>query len=380
MTSTLKHLVLVGAGPVHQRVLKHFGAARPVQLRITLLSPTPHPMDWARLPGFVTGADSQTACETQLEPLLQTCGATLETSAVIALDTARRTLTLANGNTLAYDVLSLDTDSLEDRAGLDTHMPGAGQQALLASPAAGFCKLWPQFLALTQQRALRIAVIGEGMRAAELALAVAARLAREAGTQAHRITLVQAPGDADTAWPRSLMGAVAVSLDKAHIVRLLDRCIGVADGEIQLASGMRLACDAPIVVQPPRLPTWLTGSGLPLGGTQQLQTDHTLCCGEQSPVFAHGSNTAWSADQAHPRRLLPSRAAAVLTHNLRARLDDLPLRRVSPGTFQADWISLGHRNAALCVHTPWIEGVWKGSWVWHWKHRRDTSHQKAMAA
>ncbi len=324
----LQHLVLVGAGPRHRAVLRELGKKRPVNLRVTLISHHPKPIDANRLFGFVMGFDAQADCEVDLTPLLEASGAVLKLGQVTGLSVTDKQLTLTNEEVLPYNLLSVDADGVLDRTCTEARMPGALQRALLTQPVEVFFKLWPQFLQLTQHKPLNIAVIGDGLQAAELALAVAARLAREPETRAHRVTLVQGESahsnvtsvtSVNPPAPPKLARAVTQALKKAQITVLYDRCVGLSDTEVQLASGMRLACDAPMVALRPNQPSWLTSQE---GNTMLAANNLAAVLAARAPQPAHGLSA------------------------------------------QFTWTSLGYRHAACTLQTRWGTAVFSGPWVW----------------
>jgi len=322
----LQHVVLVGAGPRHRAVLWAFGHQRPVNLRITLVSHCARPIDASRLGDFVMGFDGQADCETDLEPLLKASGAVLKLGQVATLSLSDKRLTLTDDAVLPFDQLSVEPDGVLDRIHTEATLPGALQRALFTQPVEVFCKLWPQFLALTRRKPLGIAVIGDGLPAVELALAVAARLAHDTRTQAHRVSLVMHRDSDDPFAPAPLARVLNSALKRAQITVLYDRCVSVADSEILLASGMRLACDAPVVALSPAQPAWLA-----------------------SPAEGAALAGLGLAPQAKPTALPWARA---------------------------QWTTLGYRRAACWVHTRWGSTVLTGTWVWAWKRWREQVHRK----
>ena len=78
----------------------------------------------------------------------------------MALDANAQTVTLANGDTLAYDWLSLNTGPVMDRASLESLMPGARDHALFVRPIESFAQLWPRMIEKARAQKVPLAVVG----------------------------------------------------------------------------------------------------------------------------------------------------------------------------------------------------------------------------
>ncbi len=171
-TSSSKHLVLIGTGRPHLQVMR--GLARgTTNLRVTLAAPHPWYVDAAMLPGYVGGQWSREQVCRSVEHLIRMSGATFLPSRPLALDAANRRIQLSSGDALHYDVLSINEEGALERETLERIVPGARANALSVHPCSAFVQLWPQVLALSRTRALRVAIVGNGALAFELALAAA---------------------------------------------------------------------------------------------------------------------------------------------------------------------------------------------------------------
>jgi NADH dehydrogenase FAD-containing subunit len=256
----MKHLVLLGAGPAHLQVLREFAAQALPAAQVTLVATSLRPMAGAALPGWVAGRRSLDDSVTPLLPLAQQAHVTLVEGEVDSLDAAARRVTLAGGQVIDYDALSLDPAPVMDRDAI----AGAREHALFMQPGEQFVLLWDALLALAQQRTLSVVVVGSGIAGVELSLAVQRRLGKRA-----RVALVTNGGPPLPDFPSSAQVRMHRILKRRNVTLFEERCVALGGRQAMVGDGMRLVCDAPLLVLPGRAPSWVDGSGLlldPEGG------------------------------------------------------------------------------------------------------------------
>lgn len=379
VTPSLRHLVLVGAGPQHLQVLHNLAERRSVSLNITLVSITSRPVCWDGVVDFVARSGSATHFEIPLDSLLQRSGASLIMANVTALDADSRQLTLSTGQTLQYDVLSLDTDAFVDRVQLEARLPGASRQALSLWPLDVFCKLWPQLTELSTQRALNVAVIGDDVHAVELALAAQQGLNQLAGGLPQRVTLVFAGQKLAPGYPEAVQRHLAQALKDQNITVLWNRCTGIRPAEVLLENGARLACDAPLLATPSPSTPWLADSGLALTDSNRIATTAQLQSISHPSVFASSSTQPSRDELAASDWAFARHAAKALTHPISAALNHsapiaMPLPRVN-----VSCIFIGKAKGLATLQSTWGEFCVKGAWLWRWKQRAVQALMKAWA-
>lgn len=147
----LTNLVLLGAGHAHLHVLHSLAQSRPAGLNITVIAPYPRQLYSGMVPGFVAGHYTLDECVIPLQGLLPGCGARYIPSSSVAIDADSKTVTLANGQTVAYDWLSLNTGPVMDREKIEAQMPGAREHALFVRPMEAFSQLWPRVADMARQ-------------------------------------------------------------------------------------------------------------------------------------------------------------------------------------------------------------------------------------
>ena len=369
----IQHLVLLGAGHSHLHVLQGLAQRRPANLNITVIAPFPQQLYSGMLPGFVAGHYTLEQCVIPLDGLLARCGARYIQSMAVAIDAAAQSVTLANGESVSYDWLSLNTGPVMDREKIEATMPGAREHALFVRPIEAFGQLWPQVAALAYSRPIHLVVVGAGAAGLELAMAAAHALRSPAYPAGSRVTLLSGGVPAAQNYPAGVQRRVLIALQRLRISVLPDTCVGMEPGEILLASGARLACDAPLLALGAQAPAWLAGSGLALDEAGFVAVNRFQQSTSHPNVFAAG-DVASRADAPHPRSGVQAvRAGPPLLDNLRAALQAEPLQPYLPPKRTLSLLSCGDCYAIAA----WGDFSVEGRWVWRWK---DYIDQKFVAS
>lgn len=357
----MKHLVLLGGGPAHLRVL-HETAASPLPgTQITFVAPYGRHVFPSMVAGWVSGRHKSDDVSVPFARIAQRGGATLVDSDAVALDASARKLTLANGHTIAYDALSIDLPATPDR----DEVAGARENALFARPHEHFMRLWGALVALTDEQALSIVVVGADVAAVELALAVHVRLGKRA-----RVALVTHGGAPVPFAPPGFQQRVRKILKAGGVTLFEDRCEAIFGNQMLLASGMRLACDAPLVALTPGAPRWFPDSGLTLGERGLVLTGDTCQSTSHPEVFAVGELAEQAGLQGHDAAA--SNRGLSLAVNLRRFVGGGPLEPVKVPAPQVRWLDAGHGVAWAHWKGFTVGGRWVG-WL------KDRAERRAMA-
>jgi NADH dehydrogenase FAD-containing subunit len=218
----------------------------------------------------------------------------------------------------------------------------------------------PEF---ARQRGLACGVvIGGGAAGVELALAMRHRL----GSAGH-VCLVAGEGPLLPGHGWAVRRLAERALDRHGVMCLHERCVGVDDRSVRLASGLRLACDVPIIATGGRPAAWLAASGLAVDEQGAVRTGATLQSISHPEVFAAGDN-ATRDDAPRPKSgVFAVRAGPPLALNLRRHLAHGALKHYRPQRLSLNLLACGERRAIA----SW--GAWavEGAWVWRWKDRID---------
>ena len=353
-----KHLVLLGAGRAHLQVLRALAKQGTGDMNVTLVAPHPYYIESSMLPGYVAGDYTLDDIRIPLDALVDASGVGFAPAHVLSLDPAGRRVQLSTGDALPYDVLSIDTEPAIDRDQVEAEMPGARRNALFTRPLEAFVQLWPQLQALARERALQVAVIGNGLPGVELALAAAHALTAPHGT---RVSLLAGDAPLLDGQPPALQRRVQARLKALGITVLQDRCTGIDGRALQLASGASLVCDAPLLAVGTGMPAWLLQSGLQLDEAGQPVVNERLQSESHRQVFIVPEGSG-------------AEVGAALEANLRTAVGGGAFRKAPVDVSRLKVVSCGDGHAIAV----WGPLSLEGREVWHWKDRRDRRQLAAL--
>ena len=354
----MKRLVLLGAGHAHLHVLEAIAAQPVPAAQVTLVSPFPQTIYSGMVPGVLAGHYEPSACAIPVAPLAERAGVQRIEGSAVALDAAARRIALADGSTIEYDVLSLDTGSTLDRAAI----PGAREHAMFVRPIEHFLRLSQPLFELAGDRPLSVVVVGGGAGGVELAMALQFRLGERA-----RVGLVTGGTRPLPDHPAGVSRRVQRALRRLRITVFEDTCAEITARHVVLGRGTRLECDAPVLAIGASAPAWLRDSGLALDERGFVSTGPTLQSTSHPEVFAAGDVSS-RTDAPHPKSgVYAVRAGPPLALNLRRHVAGGVLEPWQPQRRALGLLSCGDRHA-IATWGPWAA---EGRWVWAWKDRID---------
>lgn len=359
----MKRLVLVGGGHAHVQVLASLAAAPLAGWQVDLVTPHRRQVYSGMLAGWIAGHYPLDACTVAVADLAQRAKIGLDLTQVSGVELARQEVRCADGTTLPFDLLSINTGPEPACA----QLPGAAEHAIGVRPIAAFVAAWPALLErMLAARSFAAVIIGAGAAGVELAFAIRHSVDAGGGT-AVRIILV---GTDDL----PLRGAPERT--RRHALALLQRrgiewlggrrALRVESGTVRLAGDVAMRCDACILATGAAAPAWPAAAGLATDDNGYLRVDATLRSVSHANVFAAGDVAAYHADR--PKSgVFAVRAGPVLAANLRAAAQERALQPWSPQR-QALYIVGTGGGHALAWRGSWSIA---GNWVWHWKERID---------
>ncbi|SUB02344.1 NADH dehydrogenase [Pannonibacter phragmitetus] len=351
-------IVLLGGGHAHVEVVRHLGGMR-LSRPVTLVSPARHTPYSGMLPGYAAGEYRFEEFHIDLAALCGRCGVTFLETAATGIDPTARTVTLADGSTLGYSLLSIDTGSTPQ-------LPQGLSGGIPVKPISSFTQALAQLdaLAASTEAPLRIAVVGQGVAGVELAFSLQQRFA-------HRGVQIALAGRSHRPLPdRSKLARRMVEreLHRAGISHHADfDAIAFSDGRLTARDGRQLAADEVVWATSSGAPGWLQGSGLALDAAGFIRVDATLRSVSHQDVFAAG-DVASLPDPRSKAGVFAVRQGPVLAQNIHHSLTGAALKPYRP---QRAWLALISLPGGRAIADKWGLAVC-GRWVRRWKHHTDT--------
>ncbi len=321
-----KQLVLVGGGHAHLMTLLHIPVFRDKGYGVTLVSPSPLHYYSGMGPGLLAGTYRPEQVRFPVREMAESGGGEFLQDAVVGLDPASRTLRLASGRNLGYDVVSFNTGSRVDVPGNVPLQP----EVFAVKPIENLVAVRERVRERLARGPLSVAVVGGGAAALEMAGALW-RLGREAKRHplavqvlAGRRFLSHLPAKAQRLARRSLNIRGVEVLEEGYAV-------GVATGEVLLETGQVRTADLILLATgiTPSCP--LSESGLPTAPGGWLAVNKFLQSPANPEIFGGGDCIHFQDRSLDKVGVYAVRQNPVLRDNLLAFLDGRPLRPFHPG-------------------------------------------------
>ncbi len=361
----MKRLLLLGGGHSHVEVVRRFGVDPPHNARVTLVSPERYTPYSGMLPGLVAGHYGFHECHIDLASLASRASVALRLDTACAIDPDARVVRVATGDTIAYDVCSIDVGSTPpiDR------VTGAAEHAIAVKPVSAYLGAWDRLLERARAGALQsLTVVGGGAAGAEMLLAMQYRLATECPAAHVRYRQVTDSARLLPMHPPGVRSALERILARNDVdVSTSTPIARVESGALISADGLRIASDAIVWITGAAPATWLKAGGLALARDGFISINNHLQSTSHATVFAAG-DCASIEGATHPKSgVYAVRQGPPLAENLRRALRGEPLVSYKPQHRSLALISTGSRHAIASWGPLW----WSGDRVWHWKDRID---------
>ncbi len=324
------HAVLVGAGHAHLHLLHRSDQLRRLGVRLTLIAPRQFYYS-GLASGVLSGALPREAAMIDIAALARATGVEYRPDLVTALDPSTRSLLLASGESLGFDVVSFNVGS-------EASIPAE----LRAEPGVWTVKPLDRLLALRDELEASLSqgaappsvvVAGGGQTGFEVAAAVAGLL-RRLGLPP-QVTL--ASKDTPKWGPAGAISRLQKVLADQGVVFVKASVLERGPGHCRLSDGQQLPCDHLVWAGGLRPPTLISELGLPLSPDGRLRVTPSLCSVADETIFGVGDCAVLDHAPRPAVGVFGVRAAPVLFNNLAALADGRPVRRFDP---QGRWLSI----------------------------------------
>jgi selenide,water dikinase len=350
----MKKVLLIGAGHAHLAVLKKLAEKPLYGARFMIVAPQPKQIYSGMLPGLIAGHYRLREIEVDVQALARRATAEYQPGELRSLDLSARTVRLADGTVLEYDLISLNVGS-----GVDESIPGAREHALSVKPFEGFIGR------LDGAPIARIAIAGAGAAGMELAMAL-----RHRGAQVTLYSDRPAMSTALAQRAASAMRRVGVDFRPGMPVDAIEA------GPVVVSGASSQEFDAVVLATGPAAFPWLRECGLTTDERGFVLVDDGLQSLSHPEVFAAG-DCATLRNAPHPKSGVYSlRHGETLDENLRNIVARAPLARYAPQANALVIMSCGGKYA-IAQRGGWTA---EGRWVWRWKNWIDRRWLRSLNA
>jgi selenide, water dikinase len=358
-------IVLVGGGHAHVHVVKAFGDRPSAGTRVTLIARDLLSPYSGMLPGVIAGHYRVDEAHIDLVALARTTAARLVHGEAVGIDRARKRVVLGNGDTVAYDLLSIDVGIEPDLASIR----GAAAHATAVKPIANFLAKFERLRADCRAGAVRrIAIVGGGAGGVELILALRTRLIADAvgdGRDARALTFALATGEdiLPTHNVRVRAACRRILASRGIVLHMGRTVTEIEAGRVRFGDGDEITADAALVTTRAAAPAWLATTGLACDPHGFVAVGPTLQVLNDPDVFAAGDCANLVETPREKAGVYAVRAGPPLADNLRRRAGGEAPEPWLPQRRHLSLISCGERYAVA----SWGPFKAEGRWVWRLK-------------
>jgi NADH dehydrogenase FAD-containing subunit len=321
-----KHLVLIGGGHAHMVTLAQMDTIVAQGHTVTVVGPSEHHYYSGMGPGMLGGTYTPDDIRFATRHVVEKQGGSFIHDTVTAIDAQKRSLQLATGGNLSYDVLSVNAGS---------YVPWdlvKGDREMITSvkPIEKLMAARQDLMAAMRTRTLKIVIAGGGPSAAEVGGNIW-QLAQGGGMRPPQITILAG---------KRFMGAFPEAIRRLAVRTLKNRDITVlengyaqtiqADG-VTLEDGSHHPADRVFLALGVRPSALFAASNLPMGPDGGLAVNQYLQCPEYPEIFGGGDCIHHEPNPLDKVGVYAVRQNPVLFHNLMASLNGEELMPFDPG-------------------------------------------------
>lgn len=322
-----KKLLLAGGGHAHMMTLANIKQFREKGYEVTVVQPSPHHYYSGMGPGMLGNTYSPEEIRFATRHVVEKQGGTFVLGKVIAIDPVQRTVTTDSGNTLSYDVLSLNIGS---SVPVDIISAEQADNIFTVKPIERLQEARELILNLGKEKPITVAVIGGGPSAVEIAGNVQG-LAQREGLQQVKI-LIFARTTIMSGYPDGVRYKAINSLRNRQIVIEEHSAVkSIHSDHIQLETLQSVNVDVIFVATGVNPSPVIQQSGLQTGPDGGLCVNRYLQSVDHPEIFGGGDCIYFQEQPLDKVGVYAVRENPVLLHNLMAALDGTELMPFNPG-------------------------------------------------
>ena len=345
-------LLLIGGGHAHVAVLADFIRRGLPCDDVVLLTPSEHLRYSGMVPGWIAGQYERDAGTVDVAALARRAGVNLLLSRCDAMDADAREVTTEAGETITFDIASIDTGGV----GRAHSVLGDDPRILDVRPIDGFVDRLAAF-----EDAKRIAIIGGGAAGVELAFGLR-NSKRFGGTP--QVTLVTGKDGLLPSFSTSVRKRVLAHFI-AQGIALIESDASIEAGELRAGVRSLEPIDAIIATLGSGAPEWPRAGGLQCDEAGFIATNGQLRSTSHENTFAVGDVASRQDAQVPHSGVHAVMAGPALAANLRRAEQGLPSReKYIPRPVSLYLLSTG-TGSAILSYGPFAG---QGRWVARLKH------------
>lgn len=320
-----RHLVVVGCGHAHMTLLLRLAEFTGRGHLVTVINPDPYHYYSGMGPGMLSGLYRPRQVRFHVKRMAEERGAEFIRDRAVRIDAANRSIILASGLVIGYDVASFNVGSdvpMESVAAVS-------ERIFPVKPIINLYRARQEILRELDQRDLKLTVVGGGAAGVE----VTANLWRLTGEARHRGEITLLAGTGMLARFPDRVRSLVVSLFEQRGIRLIEgaRCRNAEADRTILSDGSVLEHDFAIMALGVRPPGFFTDSGLPVGEDGGMLVDSYLRCVAHPEIHGGGDCISLAGEPLAKVGVYAVRQNPVLLHNLMAALEGGALQKFDPG-------------------------------------------------
>jgi NADH dehydrogenase FAD-containing subunit len=345
-----KHLVLVGGGHAHLTCLKMLSHMMDKGHHVTLISPAAYHYYSGMGPGMLGGTYAPREIRFNVKHMTEAAGGEFVLGAVTHIDCENRVLHLAEGQKIAFDVVSFNTGS---SIPLNSVTVEDQEKIFPVKPIINLLQARRNILDLLRMGTPRILVVGGGPAGLEIAGNTWKLVQAQRG--AAQITLLAG---------RKLMGNFPDQVRRLALKSFQARSIEVVEGVhlstlgsgfARLADGRQLPFDVALLALGVKPAPLFADSGLATGKGGGMLVNEHLHAIDHPNIFGGGDCISFQGRPLDKVGVYAVRQNPVLFHNLLASLEGQILNPFRPQDTYMLIFNLGDGKGIF----------WRKNWVWH---------------
>ena len=321
-----KRLVLIGGGHAHIVTLANLARVTEKVHQVTVIQPSAYHYYSGMGPGMLSRIYKPAEIRFATRHVVEKQGGTFVLGKAVRIEPLTKTVSMEDGTSVGYDVLSCNAGSYVPRTGLSEE----SENIYSVKPIEKLLKAQGRLLELCARKDITVGVVGGGPSAVEIAGNVW-RLLKDQGKHKGRILIFAG---------RRLMNRLPEPIRRRAHRSLLARGIEIIESsyvkavhasQLVLESGAAYDLDFVFMalgVQPSRL---FADSHLPIGPDGGLRVNEYLQCVGHPEIFGGGDCIHFEKRPLDKVGVYAVRENPILYHNLMASLEGQPLRAFDPG-------------------------------------------------